>query len=139
MMTNHFENQKKVMSYEETVQLIRTDDLSQDVCLLLISFYLVYWLATCGRMIKHYTTDRELWPFTNKVHWTNFMELSVFRRLWQKDMRGFSSFPKVLKLIPAIQCNLMFSAYNKNSSCPPIWNSIRMITTYSYSYAYVIT
>lgn len=50
----------------------------------------------------------------------NFMELSVFSKLWQKDMRGFSSFPKVLKLIPAIQYNLMFSAYNKNSSCPPI-------------------
>lgn len=48
----------------------------------------------------------------------NFVELSVFSRLWQKDTGGFSPLPKVLKLIPAIRCNLMFSAYNKNSSCP---------------------
>lgn len=64
------------------------------------------------------TRGKDSEAFRNKVLSTNFMELGGFGRLWQKDRTGFSSFHKVLKLIPAIQRNLVFSAYNKNSSCP---------------------
>lgn len=60
MMTNHFKNQKKVMSYEKTVTTDK-NRLLKPRCLFVACIFLLSLLnATYGRMIKRYITDREL-------------------------------------------------------------------------------
>lgn len=56
------------MSYEKTVTTDK-NRLLKPRCLFVACIFLLSLLnATYGRMIKRYITDRELWPFTNKVY-----------------------------------------------------------------------
>lgn len=96
---------------------IRTDCLHQGVCLLLTPSWRVSWKVMCGTRIKEWGAenwDLSQVPCREWPAWAWVVLVGCGKQIGQ----GFSSFPKVLKLIPSIQCNLMFSAYNKNSSCP---------------------